>query len=154
MSLIPQLHRGALSSIARLLDNYDNYLSNLNPGSDLPICAPSFDICETEDAYYFYGELPGVQSKNLYVELRDQHTLILKGQSERQSSSDVKGGVWCVLERSVGDFGRIFSFPTSVDVDGAHAHLRDGIISLIVPKGASISINKKVTIESWIGDFP
>lgn len=133
MALLPQLQRGALSSIARLLDKYDNYLSNLNPRSDIRTYAPSFDACETEEAYYLYGDLPGVQSNTLEIEFETPHSLIIKGHTKRQSSSDEEGGSWCILERPVADFGRTFKFPTSVDGDAAHAHLRDGILSLIVP---------------------
>ncbi|KAK4245718.1 heat shock-like protein [Corynascus novoguineensis] len=47
---------------------------------------PKFDIRETEDAYEFYGELPGLQRENLNIELPDPQTLVVSGQVERSYS--------------------------------------------------------------------
>ncbi|KAL2166785.1 hypothetical protein VTG60DRAFT_2138 [Thermothelomyces hinnuleus] len=44
---------------------------------------PRFDIRETEDAYEFYGELPGLQRENLNIELLDPQTLAVRGHVER-----------------------------------------------------------------------
>ncbi|KAL2152891.1 hypothetical protein VTH82DRAFT_4046 [Thermothelomyces myriococcoides] len=52
---------------------------------------PRFDVRETEDAYEFYGELPGFQRENLNIELPDPQTLVVSGRVERgyPSLSDV-----------------------------------------------------------------
>lgn len=39
-----------------------------------------------------------------------------------------------VTERSIGEFSRTFSFPTRIDQDGVTASLKNGILSLVVPK--------------------
>jgi HSP20 family protein len=49
-------------------------------------------------------------------------------------------------ERSVGSFARSFSFPQRVDQDNVKASLRDGILSIIVPK-APAPANRKINIE-------
>jgi len=51
-----------------------------------------------------------------------------------------------ISERSVGEFQRAFSFPTRVNQDGVKASLKDGILSIVVPKAAA-PISKKITIE-------
>ncbi|CRG88418.1 hypothetical protein PISL3812_05448 [Talaromyces islandicus] len=51
-----------------------------------------------------------------------------------------------VSERSVGEFHRTFSFPTRVDQDAVKASLRNGILSVVVPK-ASRQAARKITIE-------
>ncbi|KAL2158846.1 hypothetical protein VTH06DRAFT_4038 [Thermothelomyces fergusii] len=45
--------------------------------------SPRFDVRETEDAYEFYGELPGFQRENLNIELPDPQTLVVSGHVER-----------------------------------------------------------------------
>ncbi|QDS72492.1 hypothetical protein FKW77_010051 [Venturia effusa] len=49
-------------------------------------------------------------------------------------------------ERSVGEFRRNFSFPARVDQDAVKASLKNGILSIVVPK-AKGGAKKKVEIE-------
>lgn len=49
-------------------------------------------------------------------------------------------------ERSVGEFARTFSFPARVDQDNVKASLKDGILSIVVPKAPAPS-SKKINIE-------
>ncbi|KAF2112406.1 HSP20-like chaperone [Lophiotrema nucula] len=51
-----------------------------------------------------------------------------------------------VSERSVGEFHRSFSFPTRVDQDAVKASLKNGILSVLVPK-AKKSEPRKISIE-------
>ncbi|KAF2757052.1 HSP20-like chaperone [Pseudovirgaria hyperparasitica] len=51
-----------------------------------------------------------------------------------------------VSERSVGEFHRSFSFPARVDQDAVKASLKDGILSVVVPK-AGKPMSKKINIE-------
>jgi HSP20 family protein len=51
-----------------------------------------------------------------------------------------------VSERHVGKFQRMFTFPTKVDQDGVKANLKNGILSIVVPK-APVSTPKKIRIE-------
>ncbi|KAJ5390144.1 HSP20-like chaperone [Penicillium cataractarum] len=141
MSLIPQFHRGGLSAISRILDNYENMFSNLEGHQAY---APSFDVRETEKAYYLDGDLPGVQQKDLKIEFENEHCLNIKAHSERESTSE--NGSWWVSERSVGDFRRTFNFPATIDQDHTQAHLKNGVLSLEVPKIAETHNRKKVDI--------
>ncbi|KAL4901121.1 30 kDa heat shock protein [Aspergillus multicolor] len=51
-----------------------------------------------------------------------------------------------VSERSVGEFQRTFNFPTRVAQDDVKASLKDGILSVVVPKAAAPTA-KKITIQ-------
>lgn len=51
-----------------------------------------------------------------------------------------------VSERSVGEFYRSFRFPSRVDQDAVRASLKNGILSIVVPK-VQPAPNKKVDIE-------
>ncbi|KXS93635.1 hypothetical protein AC578_6904 [Pseudocercospora eumusae] len=51
-----------------------------------------------------------------------------------------------VSERSVGEFARTFSFPARVDQDNVKASLKDGILSIVVPKAPAPS-SKRISIE-------
>jgi len=49
-------------------------------------------------------------------------------------------------ERSVGEFQRTFTFPTRVDQDGVRASLKNGILSVVVPKQSAPKM-KKIRIQ-------
>jgi HSP20 family protein len=51
-----------------------------------------------------------------------------------------------VSERSVGEFSRSFSFPVRVDQDNVRASMKNGILSVIVPK-AKKPESRKITIN-------
>ncbi|KAL4980971.1 30 kDa heat shock protein [Aspergillus desertorum] len=51
-----------------------------------------------------------------------------------------------VSERSVGEFQRTFTFPTRVNQDDVKASLKDGILSVLIPKAVAPS-GKKITIQ-------
>jgi HSP20 family protein len=51
-----------------------------------------------------------------------------------------------VSERSVGEFSRSFSFPVRVDLEGVSASMKNGILSIVVPK-AKKNESRKITIN-------
>jgi HSP20 family protein len=64
--------------------------------------------------------------------------------SEHQQQSD--GSRWWVTERSYGEFSRSFAFPSRVDQDKVKASLKNGILTVFVPKAAAPQ-PKKINIE-------
>ncbi|KAF2645651.1 HSP20-like chaperone [Massarina eburnea CBS 473.64] len=66
--------------------------------------------------------------------------------SQQEVTKNEDGPKYWVSERSVGEFHRSFSFPTRVDQDAVKASLKNGILSVIVPK-AKAQQPRKVTIE-------
>ena len=66
-------------------------------------------------------------------------------QKEVTKKEEPKHKYW-VSERSVGSFHRSFAFPARVNQDAVKASLRDGILSIVVPK-ATAPQSRKVNIE-------
>ncbi|KOS47233.1 hypothetical protein ACN38_g1815 [Penicillium nordicum] len=150
---------GDFAPLFRLLDDYDDHRSSRNRAA-VRSFSPRFDIRESEDAYHFDGELPGIDQKDIDIEFSDPQTLVVKGHTEREyhseSPAEIKEGndtdeakpthrFWA-SERSVGEFQRVFSFPTPVDQHNVKASLKHGILSIKVPKTA-VATSKKITIE-------
>jgi len=189
----------------RLLDDFDNYNRTDNDKSQhhrpvMKSFTPKFDVKEVGDVYELYGELPGIEQKDVEVEFTDATTLTVKGRSERtytsgttlagaldqaaptkaieEASSSTKalqpsvededviqkpsksagneitrqdepkttGAKYWVSERSVGEFARSFTFPVRVDQDNIHASMKNGILSIIVPKAKKVEA-RKITIN-------
>jgi len=53
-----------------------------------------------------------------------------------------------VSERSVGEFARSFSFPNPVDHDNVKASMKNGILSIVVPKMQKAKSQRRVHISS------
>ncbi|KAJ6028701.1 hypothetical protein N7540_004277 [Penicillium herquei] len=143
--MAPRMHRGPLSAVGRLLDDYEHMVSNV-PMPNTRMYSPSFDFRETEDSYLLEGELPGVEQSDLDIEFEDPHRLNIKGHSEHAASSNE--GSWWVSERSIGELRRTFNFPTAVDEEKAHAELKNGVLYLTVPKSSSARNTRKITVHT------
>lgn len=105
--------------------------------------SPAVDIYETEDSIVLKAELPGVDKKEVSVEVKD-NTLILKG--ERRREKEVKEENYHRVERSYGTFMRSFSLPVTVKQDQVKAKFKDGILEVTLPK-AEEAKPKQVKVE-------
>ncbi|GLA31636.1 hypothetical protein AnigIFM63326_010316 [Aspergillus niger] len=143
MSLIPHLDKSGLSTVGRLVHDYDRMLTSFGSPHNRPYLPP-FDICETDAAYYLEGELPGIDSNDLDIAFEGEHCLKIHGHHDRDTTTEKKS--WWVSERSVGDFQRSFYFPASVDQANTEAHLQKGILSMTVPKSAEAHHKMKVSV--------
>ncbi|KAF7131325.1 hypothetical protein CNMCM5793_004439 [Aspergillus hiratsukae] len=139
------------SSIFRLLDDYNDHITARNTGLTARSFTPKFDVRETPEAYYLDGELPGLTQKDIDLQFSDPHTLVVKGRIQREHT--VKEGEpphtghrYWVTERSIGEFNRSFNFPTPVDQNRVKASLKNGVLTVEIPK-ATAPTAKKITIE-------
>lgn len=105
--------------------------------------SPSVDIYETDENIVLKAELPGVDKKEVSVEVKD-NTLILKG--ERKREKEVKEENYHRVERSFGTFMRSFSLPVSVKQDQVKAKFKDGVLEVTLPK-AEEAKPKQVKVE-------
>jgi HSP20 family protein len=58
--------------------------------------------------------------------------------------AETKPTYW-ISERSVGSFARSFQFPQRVEHEAVKASLKDGILSIVVPKAAKVS--RRINVE-------
>ena len=72
-----------------------------------------------------------------------QHQVAKK--DAKHDQHEAKPKYW-VTERSVGEFHRSFNFPSRVDQDNVKASLKNGILTVTVPKAAAHQA-KKINIE-------
>lgn len=63
----------------------------------------------------------------------------------RSATEPQKAKYW-VSERSVGEFHRSFAFPARVDQEAVKASLKNGILSVIIPK-ATAPVARRIQIE-------
>jgi HSP20 family protein len=107
---------------------------------------PTFEVKETEDAYTFKADVPGVAEKDLDVTL-DGNRLIVTG--KREAERDEKKATFYLYERSYGNFTRAFTLPDGADGDHITSRLDDGVLTIVAPKKAEAQPKKiAVKVES------
>ena len=92
---------------------------------------PSVDVYDKDDRIVIKAELPGVDKKDVSVDLKDR-VLTIKG--ERKAENEVKEEKYYRRERSFGKFQRSFHVPVEVDVEKIEAEFKDGVLNVEIPK--------------------
>lgn len=106
---------------------------------------PSVDIKEDEKEYTIFADIPGVDPKQIEVEM---HNGLLTIKGERKSEHEEKEGEKVTrYERSYGYFERRFSLPEDADADQIKAKSRHGVLELQIPKVAQGNKRKKISVE-------
>jgi HSP20 family protein len=93
--------------------------------------APQFEVKETKDAFIFKADLPGVEEKNIEVSLTGNQ-LTVSGLREEEDRHE--GENFFADERAFGNFTRAFTLPDGVDGEQVSADLKDGVLTLHIPK--------------------
>jgi HSP20 family protein len=92
---------------------------------------PAVDVYEEDNAIVIKAELPGIDKKDIEVELNDG-VLTLKG--ERNYENEVKEDNYYRKERAYGKFHRAFTLPEGLDPEKVEAAFKDGVLKVTVPK--------------------
>ena len=92
---------------------------------------PAVDLHETTDRYILVAELPGVLSSDFQI-AATATTLTVAGIRPSMTMDAVQ---YLRVERGQGRFSRTFSFPEVIDAEHISADLRDGILTVVIPKG-------------------
>jgi HSP20 family protein len=93
--------------------------------------APDFDVKETKESFVFTADLPGVADKDVQVQLSDNR-LSISGKNESEKTEQHE--TYFASERNYGSFTRTFMLPEGIDADKAHAQLKNGVLSVAIPK--------------------
>ena len=92
---------------------------------------PCFEVRETDNAYVFKADLPGVKKEDVEISLLDNR-LLITGKRDQEMEQDE--GTLHTYERSNGSFQRAFNLPDNADLDKISTDLKDGVLTLAVPK--------------------
>ncbi len=93
--------------------------------------APAVDIFEEKDAILVRAELPGVRSEDVKIEV-ENNILTLRG--ERKLDHEDRKDGYHRVERWHGSFTRQFILPRTVDAEAIDAQLKDGVLTVKLPK--------------------
>lgn len=105
--------------------------------------APGFEVKESGGNYIFKADLPGVKESDLDISLTGNRlTIAGKREHEERHENDT----YYAYERSFGSFSRSFTLPEGVDGEHIAAELKDGVLTVHLPKRPELQ-TKKVEIK-------
>ncbi len=93
--------------------------------------APRTNISETDAAYELTFELPGLEEKDIHVNMQD-HMLTVT--AERKDQRESAGKRWHRVEHRYGQFARTISLPNDAAGSGIEAVYKQGVLAITVPK--------------------
>ena len=111
------------------------------------VAAPKIDVKETEKGIEVTAELPGVDEKDIELEL-DDDVLTIKGEKKlEKEEKDEKTG-YHLMERSYGSFARSLRLPFAVKSEAVTAEFDKGVLKVTCPKPAeAVAAAKKIQIQ-------
>ncbi len=105
---------------------------------------PPVNMWQDEQNLYAEAELPGVSLENLEI-LAQGDSLTISG--SRPSSSTDNGKPLIRAERLNGSFERTLTLPVEIDADKVSATLRDGVLTITLPKAQAV-LPRKITVNA------
>ena|SRR6188768_202936 len=108
------------------------------------VFSPAFEVKETKEGFVFRADVPGVKDADLDVKLT-QNRLSISG--KRESEKSEKGDTFYTNERSYGSFTLSFTLPEGVDADKIRAELKEGVLTLSIPKRPEVQ-PKKIAVSN------
>jgi HSP20 family protein len=101
-------------------------------GTDAPGWTPPVDLYETATDFILTADLPGLSRDQIDVSV-DENRVIIRG--ERVGGPiDMPCEQFHRVERGHGRFSRSFALADAVDVSRVSADLKDGILTVRIPK--------------------
>ena len=104
---------------------------------DVVTFVPRVDILENDNEIVLYADMPGVEKDQLDIHFEDRQ-LTIHGKVElRQTDMNFVDG-----EYGIGDFVRTFTIGEAIDVQQISAEIKNGVLTLQLPKAESAKPRK------------
>jgi HSP20 family protein len=104
-------------------------------GTDAPGWTPSVDLYETPNEFVLSAELPGLSRDEIEIHA-DESRITLRGSRPAAPGREIPCEQYHRVERGHGRFSRTFSLPEPIAVDRISADLKDGVLTITIPKAA------------------
>lgn len=122
-----------LEELTTLRNRMDRLWARVNTedASELANWSATSDVIESKDEIVIKAELPGIDEKNVDIEI-ESGVLTIKGERNAEKETEEKG--FRRVERSYGSFLRSFALPPSVEPEKVSATFTNGLLEVHLPK--------------------
>jgi HSP20 family protein len=133
------------NEIDRLFDDFTRGFPSLSLGNGgMAAMVPTMDVAETDKEIEITAELPGLEEKDVQINVSD-NVLTIRG--EKKAEKEQKDKNYRMVERSYGVFERSLELPEGVNADAIKATIDKGVLKVTVPKPAPAQV-KKIEVKS------
>ncbi len=132
--------------IDRLRGEVDRLFSEFSVGRE-PFFSrvyPAINVGEDQENFYIRSELPGMKAEELDINCVEG-SLVIRG--ERKIAPEEEGVNYHRREQEEGSFRRIISVPERVDPGKISADLKNGVLTVILPKAEEVK-PRKISIKT------
>jgi HSP20 family protein len=129
--------------VDRLFGDFARGFPTFDFGSGGRGVVPSIDISETDTEIQIAAELPGIEEKDIQIDVSG-NMLTIRG--EKKSETETKDKSYHLVERSYGSFSRSLELPAGVNTDAIAAKMEKGVLTVTVPKPPQAQ-SKRVEIK-------
>jgi HSP20 family protein len=102
-------------------------------GTDAPGWTPPVDLYETPGEFVLTAELPGLTREQIDIHAEDGR-IVIRGARAAGPGREIPCEQYHRVERGHGQFSRAFALPEPIDVGAVTADLKDGVLTVVVPK--------------------
>ncbi len=122
-----------VTSLSNLLDDFlGNGIFNAWDRDISLVNYPRVDIVEEKDTYKITADMPGLDKKDITVEVKNG-VLAISGEKKEEKTERDKNRYYH-FERRFGSFRREFALPDHVDADHVEAKYANGLLELTLRK--------------------
>ena len=124
---------------------YQTFGNSLENGSSRLSYSPFMNVSETESDYLVIMDLPGVEKKDIEVNLSNG-TLTVSGERKISEKSDENNRIW--HETTYGKFSRSFELTSEILEDKIKGKFKDGVLNVTIPKAEEVKCAvKKIAVS-------
>jgi HSP20 family protein len=135
-----------IQSLRQEMDRlFDRMIPSGNGERGMLTFAPSVEIEETDEAIKLRLEVPGMESKDLNVQVSDE-SVSVSGERKSESKTEEKGMVRS--EFHYGKFQRMIPLPAHIQTSKVAAECKNGVLHLMLPKAEG---EKRKVVKVKIG---
>ncbi|HEX8789910.1 MAG TPA: Hsp20/alpha crystallin family protein [Polyangiaceae bacterium] len=108
-----------------------------------PAAWPPTNVLETKETFVVRAEVPGLTESDVSVSVEDD-ALVIRGE---RKSAPLEGYKAHLRERQAYAFTRKFPLPVRVEADAVTATLKDGVLTITLPK-AKEALPRQIAVKA------
>ena len=105
-------------------------------GTDAPGWTPPVDLYETATEFVLTAEVSGLTRDQIDIHAEENRITIRGARTSGPAGKEVPCEQFHRVERGHGRFSRAFALPEAIDVEAVSAELKDGLLTVTIPKAA------------------
>lgn len=126
---------------------FDNFLNVFDfPVHSPAILEPKIEMIETDKDIQITAELPGVDEKDIDVQISKDGYLTIRGEKKSVIEDNSKNHYFS--ERSYGMVERTITLPSEINLDKVSAEFKKGVLKIDAPKIKTLGNRKKIKVKS------